>query len=96
MLNLGYVQSQIWNLQYGKSVMRIRISFLRIRIREFFRIRIQAKKDKFFSMAITKFGEKFLFSTQKVDILFLFSTNQVPVGILLNRELIFGTYHFLK
>jgi len=41
-----------------------------------------------FSKAKTKFWEKYLFSTQKVGILFLFSTNQV--GILLNRELLFG------
>ena len=41
-----------------------------------------------FSKAKTKFWEKFWFSTQKVGILFLFLTNQV--GILLNRELLFG------
>ena len=42
-----------------------------------------------FSKAKTKFWEKFLFSTQKVGILVLFSSNQV--GILLNRELMFGS-----
>ena len=52
------------------------------------------KKTLIFSKAIPKFWEKFLFSTQKVHILFLFSTNQV--GILLNRELLFGTVSFLK
>jgi len=41
-----------------------------------------------FSKAKTKSCEKYFFSTQKVGYLFLFSTNQV--GILLNRELLFG------
>ena len=35
------------------------------------------KRNLIFSKAITKFWEKFLFSTQKVGILSLFSTNQV-------------------
>ena len=46
-----------------------------------FRIQISdpdpGNKKPNFSMAKTKFWEKFLFSTQKVGILFLFSTNQV-------------------
>ena len=49
-------------------------------------------KKQIFFKAKTKFWEKFLLSTQKVCIFFLLSTNQV--GILLNRELLFGRYHF--
>ena len=62
-----------------------------------FRIRIpdpdpgSRQQKNNFSKAKTKFWEKFLFSTQKVSILFLFSTNQVGrVPIILNRELLFG------
>ena len=43
-----------------------------------------------FSKAKSKIlGEIFVF-IQKVGILFLFTTNQVPVGILLSGELLFG------
>ena len=74
---------------------RIRIHFLRIRIQDFFPnpdpdSGSGSRHKKQFSKAKTKFWEKFWFLTQKVgtDILFLFTTNQV--GILLNRELLFG------
>ena len=70
-------------------MLRIRISFLRIRILEFFPNPDPDPGQKhIFAKAKTKFWEKFLFSTQKVGILFLFSTNQV--GILVNIELLFG------
>ena len=59
-----------------KPVLRTRICFLRIRILEFFSNpdpdSDPDKKTQMFSKAITKFGEKFLFSIQKVGILFLF------------------------
>ena len=45
------------------------------------------QKTNFFKAKI-KFWEKFWFPTLNVGILFLFSTNQV--GIVLNRELLFG------
>jgi len=91
----------------SQPVFRIRIRFLRIRIR-FLRIQIldffpnpdpenpdpYLVNKKLIFQRQTKFWEKFLFSTQKVGILFLFQTNQV--GILLNRELLFGTVSFSK
>ena len=80
---------------------RIRIHFLRIRILDSFpipdpdfgsRIRIQVTKNKFFQSKNKILGEILVFN-QKLGILLLFSTNQV--GILLNRELLFGII-FLK
>ena len=47
-----------------------------------------------FSKAKTNFWEKFLFSTQKVGILFLFSTNQVGTYFIKQRTIIW--YHFKK
>ena len=78
---------------YFFAVFRIRIRFLRIQILDFFP-NLDPNLDPGsgsrqqitnFSKAKTKFWEKFLFSSQKVGILFLFSTNQVGV-----RELLFG------
>ena len=44
-----------------------------------------------FSKAKIKCWEKFFFSTQKVGILFfVFNQSSTGVGILLNRELLFG------
>ena len=43
-----------------KSVFRIRIRFLRIRILDFFRIRIQATKNKFFKGKNKILGEIFV------------------------------------